>query len=91
MTLGLLGGAGMLLPASIRAAELERLAEDDPTAEALQYKHEAEESARTDESQYCYNCRYYMGSQDDEWAGCQLFPGKAVKGGGWCNTWVAKT
>lgn len=74
----------------LRAADLPKLSEDDQMAKALQYKHDATESARTDDSQFCHNCQFYAGSESDEWAGCQLFPGKAVKGEGWCRSWAKK-
>jgi len=88
--IAVVAGAGFIPLARLRAADLPLVSEDDPTAKALQYKHDAAESARKDESQLCNNCRYYLGEEGDESAGCQLFPGKAVKGQGWCKSWALK-
>lgn len=75
------------------AADLQRLNEDDPTAVALKYVHDASAvpaSLRPQTDRFCNNCALYSGSKDDEWAGCSIFPGKSVAGKGWCNVWVRK-
>ena len=74
------------------ADELERLDENDPTAKALSYVHDAKtaDAAKRLSDQYCNNCALFTGEADDEWAGCGVFPGKAVAGQGWCNVWVPK-
>ena len=74
-----------------RAEELPKLDESDPTAVALKYVHDASalsESIRPEQDRYCNNCALYAGSKEDEWAGCSLFPGKAVAGKGWCSVWA---
>lgn len=63
---------------------------DDPTAKSLKYVHDAVKSARPSADQFCNNCRYFRGAQTDEWAPCDLFPGKQVAGAGWCNVWAKK-
>lgn len=75
-----------------RSYAAEKVSEDDATAQQLEYTHDASTSdARTSDDEFCYNCRYFKGDADDEWAGCDLFPGKDVNGQGWCNTWSAKS
>jgi hypothetical protein len=75
------------------AAEMENLDEKDPTAKALKYAHDADgldASIRPQTDHYCNNCQLYAGQESDEWAGCSIFPGKAVAGRGWCSVWAAK-
>jgi hypothetical protein len=80
-----------VLPAShAAAAEQPLVSEDDPTAKGLKYVHDATKSARPDATQLCNNCRYYKGAADAEQAPCDIFPGKSVKGKGWCNVWSKK-
>ena len=61
-------------------------------AKALEYVHDAgdADTAKRVSGSYCNNCALYTGSADDEWAGCNIFPGKAVAGKGWCNVWAKK-
>ena len=74
------------------ADELPRVNEDDPIAKALSYVHDAKsvDAARRASDRFCYNCALYAGDADDEWAGCSVFPGKAVAGAGWCGAWAPK-
>jgi len=78
-----------------QGGELERLEESNPQAQALGYKHSAEDvdqSAyqRYQPGQLCSNCNLFVAEQGDEqWGGCQLFPGKLVNADGWCSGWVA--
>lgn len=74
------------------ASELPRVSEDDPTAKGLNYVHDAStvDAAMRPSDRYCNNCALYAGDADDEWAGCSLFPGKAVAGKGWCSVWAPK-
>lgn len=83
-------GPAMLASPRLRAQEQERVSEDDPTAVQLKYKHDATASERPSDDQFCHNCTYFKGSADQEWAPCDLFPGKAVAGNGWCNVWTLK-
>ena len=76
-----------------RAEGLPQLTEDDPMAVALKYVHDAstvDKAIRPQQDRYCYNCALYAGGEDDEWAGCSIFPGKAVAGRGWCSVWATK-
>mgnify|MGYP000119675960 CR=1 FL=1 len=74
------------------ASELPRVSEDDPTAKALNYVHDAGtvDAAMRPSDRYCNNCALYAGTPDEEWAGCSIFPGKAVAGKGWCSVWAQK-
>ena len=74
-------------------AELPQLSEDDPTAVSLGYVHDATtvdtaKYARYEAGQQCSNCALFQG--DGEWAGCSIFPGKAVKATGWCSVYAPK-
>lgn len=81
------------------AQDGEKLTEDDPTAMALGYKHNAEEvdtnafPKRTGEgaSQHCANCNLFAAANEgDEWAPCAIFQNKLVNANGWCSAWVPK-
>ncbi len=77
----------------LRAEDLPHLAEDDPTAKALSYVHDAtkvDSAMRTGEN-FCHNCQHYSGTKGAEWGPCALFPGKAVAANGWCNAWAARS
>ncbi|MEO0997128.1 MAG: high-potential iron-sulfur protein [Pseudomonadota bacterium] len=30
------------------------------------------------------------GTEEDDWAGCGIFPGKLVANRGWCSAWAPK-
>jgi hypothetical protein len=62
-----------------------RLSVDDAQAKALGYVEES-----TVEGQHCNNCVHATGDLSAEWMGCNLFPGKQVKGAGWCKVWAAR-
>mgnify|MGYP001827135877 FL=1 len=96
LELGLGGAAGLIIARS-SIAEEDALSESDPTALALGY---AENASAVDTSkwtkkagpggdkQMCSNCSLYQ-PIDAEWGGCSIFPGKKVKGAGWCNAWIS--
>ncbi len=75
-----------------RAADLPRVSEDDPTAKALNYVHDARtvDAAKRFSDRYCYNCALFAGTADEEWAKCSVFPGKVVAGKGWCSVWAPR-
>lgn len=60
----------------------------DPTATALQYKHEAPDEKKK-AGQTCATCQFVQAGEGD-WLPCQLFPGKSVKATGWCASWALK-
>ncbi len=96
----MLGGAMSIPLASLVthgtaiAADMPQLAESDPLALSLKYKHDASQAPRVDKAgtpaaeQVCGNCQFAQG--DGEWVGCTIFPGKAVNTNGWCTAWVKR-
>jgi hypothetical protein len=74
------------------AQDLPQLAENDPTAMALGYVHDAttSQNPRYVAGQHCANCVQIQGNDGDEWRPCPIFPGKTVAAAGWCSVWVAK-
>ncbi len=100
---GLAGGvmlpAAMMFGTSRAFGEMPLVDEADPTAKALGYVHDAsavdtakfpkragEEGAK----QFCNNCSLYNAAEGASKGACAIFPGKLVKGAGWCNSWVPK-
>ncbi|MDJ0760612.1 MAG: high-potential iron-sulfur protein [Woeseiaceae bacterium] len=81
-----------LSAANARASELPKVDEGDAMAKSLNYVHDATsvDSAIRPSDRFCYNCALYQGDKDAEWAGCSIFPGKAVAGKGWCSVWAPK-
>lgn len=72
-------------------ADLPQLSEDDPSAKALGYVHDAN-SAPADKRKagtFCKNCNLIKGAEGT-WRGCAIFPGKAVNADGWCAAWVGR-
>lgn len=87
--------AGAALRSAPAAADQPRLSEDDPTAQALGYVHDAadvdrDRFPRFEEGQLCANCNLITGDKEAEWVGCGIFPGKLVNANGWCSAWVPK-
>lgn len=80
--------AGTVAPWA-QAGDMPRLAEDNETAKSLKYVHDAAQSERPDDSQFCHNCRYFKGDAKTGWARCEIFPGKLVNAEGWCSVWAA--
>lgn len=77
------------------AQDLPHLSEDDPTAMAMKYVHDASKvdaAARTNpaENQHCANCALVQGEDGAEWRPCAIFPGKLVAANGWCSVWAPK-
>ena len=81
-------------------AEGDKISEDDPTAKALGYKHDAsavdvtaypKRAGEAGAKQFCNNCALWdkAAPADAEWAGCSLFQNRKVAAKGWCNAWVA--
>lgn len=73
------------------AGELPHLSEDDPTARALSYVHNAAEApaGKRKDGTYCHNCNLIEGTEG-AWRGCALFRDKAVNENGWCVGWVGR-
>ncbi len=71
-----------------------KVAEDDPAAAALGYKHDANDVdaakfPQRKDGQICENCRLYAASAEEGWGNCGIFPGKLVAAKGWCSAWVS--
>ena len=73
------------------AADLPLVAADDPTAKALKYVPDVSKATEAKPGSKCENCKLYQGAAGAAQGGYLLFPGKAVKSGGWCASWTAKT
>jgi hypothetical protein len=81
--------------AGAQAKDLPRLAEDDPQAAALGYRHDARKVDRKKFPGYkpgtdCDDCVQYEGRKGDAWGPCKLFQGKAVNAKGWCAAFAPK-
>lgn len=92
VSLGALARAGQ---APAQAKALPRLAESDPTAQALGYKHDAKQVDRKKFANYqpgqdCDDCVQFEGKKGEAWAPCKIFPGKAVNAKGWCAAYQVK-
>ena len=76
-------------------AQPSQLAETDPQAVALGYRHDA---SKVDATKYpawsagrvCSNCQLFQGKPSDAWAACGAMGGKLVNAKGWCVAWVKK-
>ena len=73
------------------AADLPLVSPDDPTAKALKYVEDAGKASAAKPGSKCATCTFYQGAAGSAQAACLLFPGKAVKAGGWCSSWNKKT
>ena len=82
----------------ILKADNHRLSEDDPTAKAMGYLHDATQvdvtkyprrAGEAGSKQFCSNCQLYKAGSEDGWGTCAIFPGKLVNAKGWCNAWVS--
>ena len=98
-----LPAGSVLLQSELRAQELKRLEESDPTAQALLYVHDAADvdtsnplAARFAPDQNCANCAQIQGAEGEEWRPCAIFldatvsppAPKLVNAKGWCNVWA---
>lgn len=81
------------------STEVERVSLDDPTAQALGYKHDAanvdfekypNRAAADAANHYCRNCTLFQGGEGDDWAPCTLFQGRLVNANGWCSGYTPK-
>ena len=79
--------------------ELPKLAEDDPMAIGVGYKHDATEidtvkypkrAGEEGAKQLCENCVLYSAEKDAEWGKCTIFAGKLVNAKGWCTACAPK-
>jgi hypothetical protein len=105
LRLALTGLAALpMAPMALRSAtaeekELPLVDEADPSAVALGYVHDArsadtakfpKRAGDAGSNQFCHNCVLYQSTSTEGVGPCSIFPGKAVKAGGWCNAWAPK-
>jgi hypothetical protein len=93
------GGAALATMIIARTAHAdEMLSPSDPTAQALGYVEDAstvdvgkwpKKAGPDGDKQHCANCMLYT-DKGDGVGDCSIFPGKLVKGAGWCNGWTAR-
>ena len=69
-------------------AALPLLSSDDPQAKPLRYVPDAKQAGAAKPDSTCATCALYQGSYGSTQGPCQIFPGKAVKAGGWCSAWA---
>lgn len=81
---GLVAGVS-LIPVREVQADPVPLKGDDPQAKALGYVE-----VSTTAGSHCNNCAQATGDLAAEWVGCNVFPGKQVKGAGWCKVWMPR-
>jgi hypothetical protein len=77
-----------------QAKALPQLAESDPQAAALGYRHDSKKVDRKKfanwkPGQDCDDCSQWEGKKE-AWAPCKIFPGKAVNAKGWCAAFQPK-
>lgn len=93
------GGALALSVIPIQLIASDEVQEDDPLAQSMGYVKDASKvdtakfpkrSGDGGAMQFCNNCALYAGAADAETAPCSIFQNRSVRGGGWCNAWVAK-
>lgn len=94
----LAGTAALLARGAFAVPGDPKLSPDDPQAQALGYYEDAAEvdvakwpkkAGPDGAEQNCISCALYQAG-DDGWGACGIFPGKLVKGAGWCNAWVPR-
>ncbi|SFM66151.1 Tat (twin-arginine translocation) pathway signal sequence [Ectothiorhodospira mobilis] len=83
--------AGLFWSGNAQAQE--RLKENDPSAQALDYVHNAADSDHADyqQGQNCLNCDLYTDPNAKDWGPCAVFPGKLVAAEGWCSAYVPRS
>ena len=85
----------LALAAPAFAADAPKVAESDPTAQALGYKHDASKVDKAKYAKYaagqdCGNCSFYQGKPTDAFAPCPMFANKQVASKGWCSAYNKK-
>jgi hypothetical protein len=76
-------------------AQSAQIAESDPQAAALGYRHDTNKVDKAKypkhaASQKCLTCALYQGKAGEKWGACAIFPGKQVNANGWCSAWAKK-
>ena len=78
-----------------QAKALPHLAETDPQAAALGYRHDARKVDKMKFGNWragldCDDCVQFEGKKGEAWGPCKIFPGKAVNSHGWCSAFQPK-
>jgi hypothetical protein len=89
------GGCAALLATAPPARAATHVDENDETAAALGYRHDARQVDTMKFPKYqpgetCLGCSFFQGAPADEWAGCAMFGRKQINAAGWCNAWAKK-
>lgn len=88
-------GSAMLAAAQTsRAQAPEKLAETDPYAKSMGFKHNtaAVDQARYprhDQAQHCSKCQLWDGKAGDAFAACSFFGDRHTPANGWCKNFKA--
>ncbi len=93
VSVGSLSVGGLLGVGAAHAEDVPKVDENDATAKALKYVHDAgqvDAGTRGGDDRFCDNCQFYTGDPSSEWGPCTLFPGKSVNAKGWCSAWAKK-
>ena len=90
-----IGVASSLALSRQALADAPKVAESDPTAQALGYKEDASKVDKAKFAKYapgedCGNCSFYQGKAADPYAPCPMFAGKQVAAKGWCSAYNKK-
>ncbi len=98
--LSAVAAAAIVSPKQVFAEDgLPELAEGDPMAIGVGYKHDATEidivkypkrAGEEGAKQLCENCALYSAEKDAGWGKCTIFAGKQVNDKGWCSVWAPK-
>ena len=77
------------------AAALTPLDPSDPLAKSLNFVTDASNVDASANPTYksgqkCSTCAQYQGKAGEATAGCTIFAGHSVPGGGWCKVWAQK-
>ena len=80
---------------SVTGADLSRLDQSLPQAQAFAYVNDAATVDSAAQPAYqagqaCANCSLFQGDDGDEWGPCSIFPGRAVNAAGWCMVYAPK-
>ena len=102
LKLGIKTGGGLLALSAIplQLSAQDKVAEDEPLAQAMGYVMDAtkvdtakfpKRAGEAGANQFCHSCALFGGDADSEFAPCSIFQNRLVARNGWCNAWVAKT
>ena len=95
--LGAAGSASAII-ARTGYAQDALLSPTDPTAMALGYHEDhskvdttkwSRKAGPAGDQQNCVSCKLYVEKGEGN-GSCSIFPGKLVRGAGWCNAWIAR-